>query len=54
MARTIMLAFSAFGKTDAREVSRRMSLPDAGLAMIPTVAGGDELSDTTMRLRNGE
>jgi hypothetical protein len=49
-----MLAFSAFGKTDAREVSRRMSLPDAGLAMIPTVPDRDERDDTTMRLRKIE
>ncbi|MFZ5505041.1 MAG: hypothetical protein ACOY7P_06085 [Pseudomonadota bacterium] len=52
MARTIMLAFSAFGNTEAREVRRRMSLPDAGLAMMPTLTGWEELGDTTMRLLN--
>jgi hypothetical protein len=52
MARTIMLAFSAFGNTDARDVRRRMSLPDAGLAMMPTLIGREGLDDTTMRLLN--
>jgi len=35
--RTIMLAFSALGNTDALATSRRMSRPDIGLAMTPTV-----------------
>jgi len=37
-ARTTMLAFSALGNTDALATSRRMSRPDIGLAMTPTVA----------------
>jgi hypothetical protein len=35
---TTMLAFSALGNTDALATSRRMSRPDIGLAMTPTVA----------------
>src|ERR1700754_4920551 len=37
--RTTMFAFSAVGKTDACVVSRRMSRPDAGFAITPTVMG---------------
>ncbi|WP_217574336.1 hypothetical protein [Streptomyces sp. GbtcB7] len=36
--RTTMLAFSALGNTDALATSRRMSRPDIGSAMTPTVA----------------
>ena len=35
--RCTMLAFSAVENTEARLTSRRMSLPDIGLAMMPTV-----------------
>ena len=38
VSRTTMLAFSALGNTDALATSRRMSRPDIGLAMTPTVA----------------
>ncbi|MFE2566109.1 hypothetical protein [Streptomyces mirabilis] len=38
VSRTTMLAFSALGNTDALATSRRMSQPDIGLAMKPTVA----------------
>ncbi len=37
VSRTTMLAFSALGNTDALATSRRMSRPDIGLAMTPTV-----------------
>jgi hypothetical protein len=38
VSRTTMVAFSALGNTDALATSRRMSRPDIGLAMTPTVA----------------
>lgn len=38
VSRTTMLAFSALGNTDALATSRRMSRPDIGLAVTPTVA----------------
>jgi hypothetical protein len=38
VSRTTMLAFSALGNADALATSRRMSRPDIGLAMTPTVA----------------
>ncbi len=38
VSRTTMLAFSALGNRDALATSRRMSRPDIGLAMTPTVA----------------
>ena len=37
VSRTTMLAFSALGNTDALATSGRMSRPDIGLAMTPTV-----------------
>src|SRR4051812_32907202 len=37
VSRTTMLAFSTLGNTDALATSRRMSRPDIGLAMTPTV-----------------
>ena len=37
VSRTAMLAFSALGHMDALATSRRMSRPDIGLAMTPTV-----------------
>ncbi|CAG9197585.1 hypothetical protein PSAB6_180132 [Paraburkholderia sabiae] len=37
--RTTILAFSAVGNTDACVVRRRMSRPDAGFAITPTVMG---------------
>jgi hypothetical protein len=37
-----MLVFSAFGKTEALATSLRMSRPDIGLAMIPTVDPGTD------------
>jgi hypothetical protein len=38
VSRTTMLAFSALRNTDVLTTSRRMSRPDIGLAMMPTVA----------------
>jgi len=38
VSRTTMLALSALGNTDVLATSRRMSRPDIGLAMTPTVA----------------
>lgn len=42
VSRTTMLAFSASGNTDALATSRRMSRPDIGLAMTPTVASANQ------------
>src|SRR5215207_35798 len=58
-----MLPFSALSKTEAPATSRRMSRPEAGLAMTPTVTGNarrpllflvvEELPDQAVHLPRG-
>ena len=59
-----MLPFSALSKTEAPETSLRMSLPEAGLAITPTVGAAfplepslvlvvEELPDQAIRATRG-